>query len=152
MLERTAAHFASLAELGRDQAFPSGWDTAPCVEVVKAASAGLPNVGALSANDAARQAHKSGGRQRVVMRALEARLAPRWVARAAHERLRANGVDVSAPEVERAWQRIVPFPRRESGAVALASAKTFINAWTTSRRMHDVRALPCVFGCATDAG
>lgn len=86
------------------------------------------------------------------MRALGARLAPHWVARAAHDRLRANGVDVSAPEVERAWQRIVPLLRRESGVVAFAFAKTIIHAWTTSRRMHDVHALPCVFGCAADAG
>lgn len=35
-----------------------------------------------------------------------------------------------------------------AGFRALACAKTWLNAWTTTRHMHDSRRLPFRFGCA----
>lgn len=32
------------------------------------------------------------------------------------------------------------------------SAKSWLNAWAASRRMHDARAMPCAFGCAGGNG
>lgn len=74
-------------------------------------------------------------------RALEARIAPQWVAGAVGARLGRLGVEFVVPIVCAGWE-----------AVALPRCKISVSAWATSRRIYDAHVLPCVFGRGACAG
>ena len=49
-----------------------------------------------------------------------------------------------SPQLE---QHLVDLLRRAGPAPAFAVLKTWLNAWCTSSRVHEVPELPCLFGC-----
>lgn len=155
-LEAAADGVRSLAEMAKGVVTPRWWDNAACVEVLRAAAAGWPGYQQRAQNDAAadaaqRQTHARP--QSEAQNILTSRVRKHRLATAAQDRLRRLGVqDVPRPDAAR-WQEIRTILAKSfAGCGALACIKSWLNAWTTTKRMHDARPLSCPFGCAGDDG
>lgn len=148
-LEAAADNARSLAEMARGVVSPGWWDNAACVQVLRLGGEGAPRTTAARTPPSRREARPQAGAQHI----LTGRVCDTWVDAAAGERLTRLGVDGLPRPGDTRWSEVRGVVSEHfAGFGALACAKTWLSAWTTTRRVHDARPLPCPFGCTDPNG